>query len=119
MAEFQHGGRHNLSHLVLDPGRSRLYVAGTNVLYQLDDALRVSHKVETGETRIYFITSLHLAELCSRDKVKRGANAVFGAPSPPPVFIVVCTARGLDCILFVLLGIDKSNSLGNVANTSL
>ena len=51
MAEFQHGGRHNLSHLVLDPARSRLYVAGTNVLYQLDDALRVSHKVETGETR--------------------------------------------------------------------
>ena len=51
VAEFQHGGRHNLSHLVLDPARSRLYVAGTNVLYQLDDALRVSHKVETGETR--------------------------------------------------------------------
>ena len=45
---------------MLDPARSRLYVAGTNVLYQLDDALRVSHKVETGETRIYFITSLHL-----------------------------------------------------------
>ena len=33
---------------MLDPARSRLYVAGTNVLYQLDDALRVSHKVETG-----------------------------------------------------------------------
>ena len=82
MAEFQHGGRHNLSHLVLDPARSRLYVAGTNVLYQLDDALRVSHKVETGEM-IYFITSLHLAERCSRDKVKRGANAVFCAPSLP------------------------------------
>ena len=59
VAEFQHGGRHNLSHLVLDPARSRLYVAGTNVLYQLDDALRVSHKVETGEM-IYFRTSLHL-----------------------------------------------------------
>ena len=38
----------NLSHLVLDPARSRLYVAGTNVLYQLDDALRVSHEVKTG-----------------------------------------------------------------------
>ena len=33
---------------MLDPARSRLYVAGTNVLYQLDDALRVSHEVKTG-----------------------------------------------------------------------
>ena len=49
VAEFQHGSGHNLSHLVVDPHRSRLYVAGTNVLYQLDDALRVRHKVETGK----------------------------------------------------------------------
>ena len=49
VAEFQHGAGHNLSHLALDPSRGRIYVAGTNVLYQLDDALRVRHKVETGE----------------------------------------------------------------------
>lgn len=49
VAEFQHGAGHNLSHLALDPSRGRIYVAGTNVLYQLDDALRVRHKVDTGE----------------------------------------------------------------------
>ena len=50
VAEFQHGSAHaNLSHLLLDTSRGTLYVAGTNVLYQLDDALRVKHKVETGK----------------------------------------------------------------------
>ena len=50
VAEFQHSNnQHNLSHLLLDSGHGKLYVAGTNVLYQLDDALRVRHKVETGE----------------------------------------------------------------------
>ena len=49
VAEFQHGAGHNLSHLAVDTSRGRLYVAGTNILYQLDDALRVRHKVETGE----------------------------------------------------------------------
>merc|ERR1719208_410779 len=49
VAEFQHSNnQHNLSHLLLDSGHGKLYVAGTNVLYQLDDALRVRHKVETG-----------------------------------------------------------------------
>ena len=49
VAEFQHGAGHNLSHLAVDHSRGRVYVAGTNILYQLDDALRVRHKVETGE----------------------------------------------------------------------
>ena len=53
VAEFQHGASHNLSHLVVDTDRSRVYVAGTNVLYQLDDALRVRHKVETGKNYFY------------------------------------------------------------------
>ena len=35
VAEFQHGSGHNLSHLALDTSRGRIYVAGTNVLYQL------------------------------------------------------------------------------------
>ena len=53
VAEFQHGAGHNLSHLALDTSRGRIYVAGTNVLYQLDDALRVRHKVETGKLRLW------------------------------------------------------------------
>ena len=39
---------HNLSSLALDPATGRLYVAGTNVLYQLDEFLRLKHLVETG-----------------------------------------------------------------------
>jgi hypothetical protein len=38
----------NLSSLVLDPGTGRLYVAGTNVIYQLDLSLRLQQSVETG-----------------------------------------------------------------------
>jgi hypothetical protein len=39
----------NLSSLVLDPGTGRLYVAGTNVIYQLDLSLRMQQSVETGK----------------------------------------------------------------------
>jgi hypothetical protein len=39
----------NLSSLVLDPGTGRLYVAGTNVIYQLDLSLRLQQSVETGK----------------------------------------------------------------------
>ena len=60
VAEFQHGAgsaHGNLSHLLCDTSRGTLYVAGTNVLYQLDDALRVRHKVETGEKYFLQISS--------------------------------------------------------------
>ena len=49
VAEFHHTADHNLSSLVIDEDSGRVYLAGTNVLYQLDDALRVRHKVETGK----------------------------------------------------------------------
>ena len=49
VAEFQHNSQHNLSSLVIEEDMGRLYLAGTNVLYQLDDELRVRHRVETGE----------------------------------------------------------------------
>ena len=49
VAEFRHEPLlHNLSSLALDPATGRLYVAGTNVLYQLDEFLRLKHLVETG-----------------------------------------------------------------------
>ena len=49
VAEFQHNSNHNLSSLVIEEDTGRLFLAGTNVLYQLDDELRVRHRVETGQ----------------------------------------------------------------------
>jgi hypothetical protein len=51
VAEWAGPGRPalNLSGLVLDPGTGRLYVAGTNVIYQLDLSLRLQQSVETGK----------------------------------------------------------------------
>jgi len=48
VAEYQHSGAGNLSHLAVDDERGMLYLAGANVLYQMDDLLRLRHKVETG-----------------------------------------------------------------------
>jgi len=48
LKEFRHNGEYNLTRGVLDPGTGQLYLAGTNVLYQLDSALRIVHRVETG-----------------------------------------------------------------------
>ena len=53
VAEFVHNGAFNLSHMVLAlDGSGQVYVAGTNSLYQLDDRLRVKHRVKTGETLV-------------------------------------------------------------------
>ena len=59
VAEFQHNAKHNLSSLVIEEDTGKLFLAGTNVLYQLDDALRVRHRVETGECCQY--------QVCYRD----------------------------------------------------
>ena len=48
VAEFKHTASHNLSSLLIEQDSGRIYVAGTNILYQLDDSLRVRHRVETG-----------------------------------------------------------------------
>ena len=48
VAEFQHNASHNLSSLLIEEDTGRIYLAGTNILYQLDDSLRVRHRVETG-----------------------------------------------------------------------
>ena len=48
VAEFKHNASHNLSSLLIDEDTGRIYLAGTNILYQLDDSLRVRHRVETG-----------------------------------------------------------------------
>jgi len=48
VAEYEHSGPFNLSHLAVDEERGRLFLAGANVLYQMDDLLRLRHKVETG-----------------------------------------------------------------------
>jgi hypothetical protein len=50
VAEFRHEASPllNLTSLALDPASGGLYVAGTNVLYQLDESLRLKHLVETG-----------------------------------------------------------------------
>ena len=48
VAEFQHTASHNLSSLLIEEDTGRIYLAGTNILYQLDDSLRVRHRVETG-----------------------------------------------------------------------
>ena len=48
VAEYEHSGPFNLSHLAVDEERERLYLAGANALYQMDDRLRLRHKVETG-----------------------------------------------------------------------
>ena len=48
VAEFKHNASHNLSSLLVEEDTGRIYLAGTNILYQLDDSLRVRHRVETG-----------------------------------------------------------------------
>ena len=48
VAEFKHNASHNLSSLLIEEDTGRIYLAGTNILYQLDDSLRVRHRVETG-----------------------------------------------------------------------
>jgi len=49
LSEFEHSGPLNLSHLAIDSGRGgQVYLAGANVLYQLDDLLRLRHRVSTG-----------------------------------------------------------------------
>ena len=48
VAEFKHTASHNLSSLLIEEDTGRIYLAGTNILYQLDDSLRVRHRVETG-----------------------------------------------------------------------
>jgi hypothetical protein len=50
VAEFRQeaAGGHNLSSLLVDSATGRLFVAGTNVLYQLDPYLRLQRRVETG-----------------------------------------------------------------------
>ncbi len=49
VGEFVHNAGTNLSHLAVDDLSEQIYVAGTNILYQLDDSLRVRHRVETGK----------------------------------------------------------------------
>ena len=63
LAEFEHNGPLNLSHVAVDladgGGRQALrrwhsgkggdiYLGGGNVLYQLDSQLRLKHRIETG-----------------------------------------------------------------------
>ena len=69
LAEFEHNGRLNLSHVAVDlaaadvarasarrrwhssgngGGGGDIYLAGGNVLYQLDSKLRLKHRIETG-----------------------------------------------------------------------
>ena len=48
VAEFKHNASHNLSSLLIEQDTGRIFLAGTNILYQLDDSLRVRHRVETG-----------------------------------------------------------------------
>lgn len=63
VAEFKHTASHNLSSLLIEQDSGRIYVAGTNILYQLDDSLRVRHRVETGWQSIIslYIPSLPLS----------------------------------------------------------
>jgi hypothetical protein len=64
IAEFEHSGQLNLSHVVVDDDENRffsgrqhrwrsagngdIYLAGGNVLYQLDRQLRLKHRIKTG-----------------------------------------------------------------------
>lgn len=46
VSEFEQAGPLNLSHVAVD--RGSVYLAGANVLYQLDPSLRPQHTVHTG-----------------------------------------------------------------------
>ena len=67
IAEFEHSGQLNLSHVVVDDDENRffsgrqhrwrsagngdIYLAGGNVLYQLDRQLRLKHRIKTGQLK--------------------------------------------------------------------
>ncbi len=71
LAEFEHNGRLNLSHVAVDLAAARasarrrwhssgngggggdIYLAGGNVLYQLDSKLRLKHRIETGNLFLF------------------------------------------------------------------
>jgi len=48
VAEFRQTGSQNLSHIAIDPHTGHVFVAGSNVIYNLDEELRQVHRVETG-----------------------------------------------------------------------
>ena len=51
LADFEHNyAEFNLSHVAVDGvNGGDIYLAGANVLYQLDSSLRVKHRVDTGK----------------------------------------------------------------------
>ena len=49
VAEFQHNASHNLSSLLIEEDTGRIYLAGTNILYQLEDGVVTDQRGEVVE----------------------------------------------------------------------
>lgn len=93
VAEFQHNAKHNLSSLVIEEDTGKLFLAGTNVLYQLDDELRVRHRVETGECCQYQICC---SDLAAPDRAQVHQNNISSCLGPV-LDSHHCSASDSDC----------------------